>query len=334
MGHLQEVLRVSPDLPAARFDRSLILLLRGELGLGWDEYEWRLKHGPPPGIEPIGSKRWDGSSLEGRSILVLSEQGIGDQVMFGSCLPQLACKAAGCFVECDPRLVPLLARSLPNVTPIAKSADRSAERCDIFEFVGSLPRHFRRRLEDFPAAAAYLKPDPDLVAKWRSRFARLGSALKVGISWRGGKDSQTQRQRSIPLEFWKPVAQVPGVRFVNLQYGPGAADAALVRDRFGISLDDGTDCDPLVDLDDFAAKLAALDLVISVDNSTVHLAAAVGCPVWTLLPFCSDWRWMLERETTPWYPTMRLLRSRGLEGWPELLQRTARLLTAATFARK
>jgi len=338
MARLQEVLHATPDLPAARFDRSLILLLRGDLGPGWDEYEWRLKHGPPPGEEPIGSNRWDGTSLEGRSILLLSEQGIGDQVMFASCLPQVASKAAGCFVECDPRLVRLFARSLPNVTPIAKSADRSAEspavRCDVFDFVGSLPRYFRRRLEDFPAAAAYLRPKPDLVAKWRSRFARLGSALKVGISWRGGKDGQTQRQRSIPLQFWRPVVQVPGVRFFNLQYGPGAADAAAFRDRFGIPLDDGTDCDPLVDLDDFAAKLAALDLVISVDNSTVHLAAAIGCPVWTLLPFCSDWRWMLERETTPWYPTMRLLRSRGLEGWPELLQRTARLLTAATFARQ
>ncbi len=152
---------------------------------------------------------------------------------------------------------------------------------------------------DFPREAGYLRTDPDRVALWRSKFARLGSTLKVGISWRGGKDRETQRQRSIPVEHWKPVVQVPGVRFVNLQYGPAAAEAALFRERFGIALDDGADCDPVVDLDDFAAKLAALDLVISVDNSTVHLAGALGCPVWTLLPFCSDWRWMLGSETTP-----------------------------------
>ncbi len=290
----------------------MIHLLRGELGTGWDEYEWRLRHGPSP--RPIALNRWDGTSLAGRSLLVLSEQGIGDQVMFGSCLPQVAREAAGCLVECDPRLVPLFARSFPNVTAVAKSArpteNPAVAPCDVYDFWGSLPRFVRRQVDDFPATAAYLKPEPGLVAKWQSRLARLGGALKVGISWRGGKDAETRRQRSIPLELWRPILQVPGVRFVNLQYGSSAAEAALVRNRFDIPLDDGADCDPLLDLDDFTAKIAALDLVLSVDNSTVHLAAAIGRSVWTLLPFCSDWRWMLEGETTPWYPTMRLLRCR------------------------
>jgi hypothetical protein len=258
--------------------------------------------------------------------------------MFASCLPQLAHDSASCLVECDPRLVPLFARSFSNVTPIANSADPAANpaaaHCDVYDFLGSLPRLFRRRIEDFPATPAYLKPEPALVTKWRSRLARLGGALKVGISWRGGKDAETQRQRSIPVDFWRPLVQVPGVRFVNMQYGSSAAEAALFRNRFGIPLDDGTDCDPLADLDDFTARLAALDLVLSVDNSTVHLAAAIGRPVWTLLPFSSDWRWMLDRETTPWYPTMRLLRCRTPDGWTDLLQRTARLLTAATFSRE
>jgi tetratricopeptide (TPR) repeat protein len=333
---LDEVLRVSPELPEARFDRSLIDLLRGDLGTGWDEYEWRLKHGQKP--QPIALNRWDGDSLSGRSILVRSEQGIGDQVMFASCLHQIAPQSAACLVECDPRLVPLFARSFSNVTPIAPAADPTANpaaaHCDVCDFLGSLPRFFRRRIEDFPPTPAYLKPEPALVAKWRAQFARLGGALKVGISWRGGKDAETRRQRSIPIEFWRPILQVPGVRFVNLQYGPGAAEAATIRQRFDIPLDDGADCDPLADIDDFTAKIAALDLVLSVDNSTVHLAAAIGRPVWTLLPFSSDWRWMLDGETTPWYPTMRLLRCRTPDGWTDLLQRTARLLTAATFSRE
>jgi len=330
---LNEVLERSPELPAARFDRSLILLLRGELETGWDEYEWRLRQEPISA--PCGSQRWDGTALNGRSILVLSEQGIGDEVMFGSCLPQLAQEASRCVFQCDPRLLPLVSRSLPGITAVAKTTAAtvpSDTAYDVHEFLGSLPRRFRRTLGDFPRQAAYLRPDPGRVAEWRSKLARLGGTLKVGISWRGGKDRETQRQRSIPVEHWKPVVQVPGVRFVNLQYGPAAADAALFRERFGIALDDGADCDPVADLDGFAAKLAALDLVISVDNSTVHLAGALGRPVWTLLPFCSDWRWMLEGETTPWYPAMRLFRSRALDGWPELMLRTARLLTEATFS--
>jgi tetratricopeptide (TPR) repeat protein len=329
---LNDVLGRSPDLPAARFDRSLMLLLRGELGPGWDEYEWRLRQEPVPA--PCGIDRWDGTALHGRSILVLSEQGIGDEVMFGSCLPQLAREARRCVFQCDPRLVPLVSRSLPGITVIPKTTDAKAisgTACEVHEFLGSLPRRFRRTLSDFPREAGYLRPDPGRVAEWRSKFARLGSTLKVGISWRGGKDRETQRQRSIPVEQWSLIVQVPGVRFVNLQYGPAAAEAAHFRERFGIALDDGADCDPVADLDDFAAKLAALDLVISVDNSTVHLAGALGRPVWTLLPFCSDWRWLLESETTPWYPTMRLLRSRALESWSELMLRTARFLTEATF---
>jgi hypothetical protein len=285
--------------------------------------------------------RWDGTPLAGRSILILSEQGIGDQVMFASCLPDVLRGARTSFVECDVRLVPLFARSFPHITAIPRMTDPGLPQvgpcdvieCDFIEYIGTLPRFLRRRLEDFPQTSGYLQPDPNLVAKWRSSFACLGGALKVGISWSGGKDAETRRRRSVPLGVWEPIFQVPGVRFVNIQYGPAAADALQARHRFGISLDDATDCDPLRNLDDFAAKIAALDLVLTVDNSTAHLAAAIGRPVWTLLPFSPDWRWMLDRDSTPWYPTMRLLRCRTPDNWTDLLHRTARLLTSATFSR-
>jgi ADP-heptose:LPS heptosyltransferase len=156
----------------------------------------------------------------------------------------------------------------------------------------------------------------------------------VGLSWHGGKDAETRRRRSVALELWGPILQVPGVRFFNIQYGAAAAEAVRVARDFQIPLDDGSDCDPLQDLDDFAAKLSALDLILTVDNSTGHLAAALGKPVWTLLPFAADWRWMLDRETTPWYPTMRLLRCRAADQWSELLHRTARRLTSAVFTRE
>jgi Flp pilus assembly protein TadD len=337
---LDEIPKASPDLPKARINRSMIHLLRGELGLGWDEYEGRLQIEPNP--QAIPACRWDGKSLAGRSILLLSEQGIGDQVMFASCLPDLLEVAETSAVECDARLVPLFARSFPKIRAIAKTTDAVARvpvaghdvmAFDVVEFMGTLPRFLRRRIEDFPQTDCYLRPDPDLVAKWRSSLAHLGGALKVGLSWHGGKDAETRRRRSIPLDLWEPIFQVPGVRFVNLQYGSAAAEAGRARQRFGVSLDDGTDCDPLLDLDDFAAKIAALDLVLSVDNSTAHLAAAIGRPVWTLLPFSPDWRWMLDRNRTPWYPTMRLLRCGAADHWTELLKRAARQLTSAAFSR-
>jgi hypothetical protein len=335
MDLLDALVEQSPEFPEARFNRSTIHLLRGELARGWDDYESRLQIGPD--VRPLSGTRWDGGSLDGRSIRVLSEQGIGDQVMFASCLPDVASsRSERCFVECDSRLVALFARSFPQLTMIAKTADTLREPSrgpfDIIEPIGSLPKHRRRRIEDFPRNTGYLKPDPDLVATWRSRLARVGGALKVGISWSGGKDFETRRRRSIPLELWGAVFRVPGVRFFNLQHGPSAAEAADAASRFGITLDDGADCNPLVNLDDFAAKIAGLDLVLSVDNSTAHLAAALGRPVWTLLPHACDWRWMLDGETTPWYPTMRLLRCRTPDGWTELLQRAARLLTSATFS--
>jgi tetratricopeptide (TPR) repeat protein len=332
---LDRVLGDAPDLAAARFDRSLIWLTQGNLAAGWDEYEWRLESEP---LSHRAIRHADAVSLAGQSVRILAEQGIGDQVMFASCLPEIAHAATPCVVECDPRLVPLFARSFPNIQVVARASahrevqpDVSEDASEVTEFLGSLPRYTRRRLEDFPATVGFLKADPPSVASWRARLSRGGGRFKVGIAWRGGKDRETQNKRSIRLEEWGPLFQVPGIRFFNLQHGPAAEEAAVARNRFGVTLDDGTDCDPLKNLDDFCAKIAALDLIISADNSTVHLAAALGRPVWTLLPFSADWRWMLERESTPWYPTMRLLRCRSAGDWPDVMRRTARLLATAAF---
>jgi Tfp pilus assembly protein PilF len=338
---LEQIPTDSPERPKARFNRGLVHLMRGELSRGWDDYEHRLAIEPETKSVPT-DRRWDGKSPGTRSMLVLSEQGIGDQVIFASCLPDLVSDPAAyatsqVSIECDYRLVPLFARSFPQMRPFPKTTSPDAMlaigHVDIAEYIGSLPRFLRRCLEDFPRTNGFLRTDPERLAIWRSAFARLGGALKVGISWQGGKDFETRRRRSIALELWEPIFKVPGVRFVNLQYGAAAADAMAAAGRFGIALDDATDCDPLVDLDDFAAKMAALDLVLSVDNSTVHLAAAIGRPVWTLLPHAADWRWMLDSETTPWYPSMRLLRCQRPDDWSELLRRAARRLTAATFSR-
>ncbi len=333
---LAAIPETSPDRPQADVNRALINLMRGGLARGWDEYESRLRLGPT--ARPLDASPWDGTPLAGRSILLLSEQGIGDQVMFASCLPDLIATAGPTCVECEMRLVPLFARSFPQATVIPKTTDgatvHSVGHFDLVESIGSLPRFLRRQVSDFPARSAWLRADPRRTEHWHTMFARGGSALKVGISWHGGKDAETRRRRSVALDRWGPIFDVPGVRFFNIQYGVAAAEAVRAAHDFNISLDDGSNCDPLADLDDFAAKLSALDLILTVDNSTAHLAAALGKPVWTLLPFAADWRWMLDQETTPWYPTMRLLRCRAADQWSDLIQRTARRLTSVVFTRE
>ena len=282
----------------------------------------------------ISELRWNGTPLRGRSILLLAEQGIGDQVMFASCLPDILQQAANCFVECDARLVPLFARSFPQITARRKDARSGSGARSVpvpssnisgpcLAFCDGESRTFRRAV--FSPAGSDPGRQMAVVA------CAPGGALKSAFP---GKVDAT-RKRVAGGRFRSPVgADLPGagrtIRQSSIRSGGRRRrrGPATFRD----SLDDGTDCDPLLDLDDFAAKIAALDLVISVDNSTAHLAAAIGQKVWTLLPFAPDWRWMLDRETTPWYPTMRLLRCQGLDQWSELLQRTARRLTAFTFS--
>jgi ADP-heptose:LPS heptosyltransferase len=154
--------------------------------------------------------------------------------------------------------------------------------------------------------------------------------LKVGISWFGGKDNETRRRRSVPIATWRDVLATRGAQFISLQYGDTRQLVAGVQREFGTTIHSWDDCDPLREIDDFAALVASLDLVISVDNSTVHLAGAVGTPVWTLLPFASDWRWLLECEDSPWYPSMRLFRQREAGDWTEVMNRVAARLAGGT----
>ncbi len=193
--------------------------------------------------------------------------------------------------------------------------------------MGSLPRFFRATREDFPPRERFLAADPNLVAQWRDRFESLGPGLKVGISWRAGGKPLERRKRSTPLDLWAPLFAVQNTHFVNLQYGDAIDDVADVRDRFGLTLHDWEQGDPLVDMDSFAAKIAALDLVISVGNATVHLAGSVGTSAWTLLPMIPSWRWMVRGDKSPWYSTVRLFRQPRRNDWQPVFDRLGRMLT-------
>jgi hypothetical protein len=185
--------------------------------------------------------------------------------------------------------------------------------------IGSLPRMLRTGLDRFPDRESYLIPDIRKVDTWKGRFKALGEGMNIGISWRGGKALSVRRERSIELVKWEKVLSLAGVHYINLQYGNCADELMEIQNTSGIVIHDWKEADPLKDLDDFAAQIAALDLVISVDNSTVHMAGALGVPVWTLLPFDCDWRWMQHCEDSPWYKTMRLFRQRVPGDWGNVI---------------
>lgn len=307
------------------------LLLRGYYAEGWTEHERGLALGTRM-ITSIPAPYWDGTTpLAEQKIHVLAEQGVGDQIMFLSCLPDLLEKAkpGACLLECDARLVSLYKRSFPGVhfhgqagNPGSPPDEYSA---DLKVAIGSLPHIYRRRPEDFPDRSSYLVADPNRVAHWKERYRSLGANRVVGISWRGGHLPQQQRQRSTTLTQWEQVLHSRDTAFVNLQYGDCSKELEAINAGKTL-VHDWQDADPLSDLDDFAAQVAALDLVISIDNSTVHMAGAVGTQVWTLLPFVPEWRWMRNREDTPWYKTMTLYRQAKPGDWESVFQRIARAL--------
>ena len=163
--------------------------------------------------------------------------------------------------------------------------------------------------------------------QWRERYASLGPGSKVGISWTGGKTPQEKLSRSAPLDQWARLFAIPNVHFINLQYGDHGDDLDKLKAAWGVTIHDWQDSNPLADMEDFAAKIAALDLVISIDNSTVHMAGALGTPTWALLPYVPEWRWMLDRADTPWYPAMKLFRQRQRETWADVFEQIATALS-------
>ena len=315
---------LNPDYADAWWNKSLALLLSGDFSRGWKLYEWRWKtqdfqHYLRNCRQPL----WTGDgTLAQKNIVLHSEQGVGDEIMFASCIPDLLEQVASCVLLCDPRLVPLFSRSFPTLTVIGLDREReqlmselSAHATDLEVAIGSLPGYYRSTLADFPVRKNYLVPDEQRHRFWLERLGSLGKGLKIGISWRGGRKDIVRSRRSTRLEQWRDLCTIQGTCFINLQYGDCQAELLEAREQYGLEIQNWADVDPLKDLDDFAALVSALDLVISVDNSTVHMAGALGTPAWVLLPCIADWRWLLERNDSPWYPGLRLYRQQTAVDW-------------------
>lgn len=326
LGFYDRILAQQPEHIDAHFHRGLALLVRGRFLEGWTEYAWRVRSKRTPtffGRFPF--PYWRGEPLAGRKILVWTELGPGDEILSATMIPDLLAAGATVILLCSTRMAPLFARSFPSAHIVAAGeAPRDPSITQGIEFqtsVGELGAALRPSFAAFPGQCAPLKADSDRTATLRARYQSVSPGTKlVGISWRS-KNVRIEDAKSIPLDAWAPILKLPGITFVNLQYGDVAEEIARTERDQGVRIFTDPQIDPLANLDDFAAQVAAMDLVISASNTTVHIAGALGRPIWALVPSNHGrlWYWFLERPDSPWYPSAHLFRqSAGADWGPSL----------------
>ena len=316
IAYCERAIALRPGFADAHNILGLALMLKGDFAAGLPHHEWRWRAG---GLQ-IGQSRffqpaWRGEPLNGRRILLHAEQGAGDTLQFMRYAPLLAERGGRVVLEVQPELK-RLAMSVKGVEEVIGHGERipAFERhCPLL----SLPLAFGTTVASIPGGVPYLTAPEPLLADWRARLA-ASSGPRIGLVWAGRPEHRRDRDRSIALTALAPLAAT-GATFFSLQKGPAAAQAkdpppGMVLHDLG---------DALGDFADTAAAMSALDLVISVDTSTAHLAGVIGKPVWLLLPRTPDWRWLLDREDSPWYPTARLFRQTTYGSWPAVIERVA-----------
>ena len=323
-GEIDEALEVShravalaPDDLLIRFNRAHALLMCGDFTNGFAEHQYgrrckTLSEGMPTFSEP----EWQGEALAGRTLLLFAEYGIGDALQFVRYLPEVAAKGGPIVLQVQPPLVPLL-RTMSGVTVVGRG--EPLPPFDLQLPLMDLPRLFGTTLDTIPAPVPYLHADPARVTAWQRALGDT-PALKVGVVWAGNTIHKNDAQRSLSAEAVLPRLITPGVQLYSLQKEPRPADMPVLSDLGGDIIDLGP---VLGDFADTAAAVSVLDLVISVDTSVVHLAGALGRPVWVLLPYALDWRWLRDREDSPWYPSLRLFRQPRPQQWDDVLTRVS-----------
>ena len=332
----RRALEINPDYNEAHNNLGLVLLLQGDFSSGWREYEWRLKCKK---LSFFLNKRdfpqplWGGSNLKQKTILVWTEQGIGDEIMLASMLPTLLKMNPNVIVECDKRLVPLFQRSLPNIQFVPREDPANPQllnpTIDYQIPTGSLGQWLRADEDTFlPKQESYLQACPNKTRRLQKKYRDLaGDKLLVGISWKStGIDQKRAKTKNAPLKYWTPILSREDCYFINLQYGDIREEIEEYISASGYPVYIDEEVDSLSNLDDFAAQISALDLIVSTSNATVHMSGGLGKKVWVLLSSRPDWRWMLEREDTPWYQTMRLFRQEKAGDWERVFQRASSTL--------
>jgi hypothetical protein len=320
----RQTIEREPENSDAHVGLAGVLLAGGRLAEGWKEYEWRLKHKDFPKSE-LPTPEWRGEPLAGRTILLRAEQGAGDTIQFIRFAPVL--KEQGCTVVagCTPSLSRVLARAR-GVDSVLVGVGVPVT-FDVHVPLMSVASILGVTLDSIPAEVPYLSASESSIAGWREEVAGE-PALRVGIAWQGNPKQKRDEFRSIPLAQFAGIAHTPGVRLYSLQFGLGREQLQLAADW------------PLVDfaesLGDFhrtAALVCNLDLVISCDSAPAHLAGALGIPVWLALAFNADWRWLVDRTDSPWYPTMRLFRQPHPGDWEAAFRQMENELPALVEAK-
>jgi tetratricopeptide (TPR) repeat protein len=324
----QRLRTVAPDLPDAEFGLATCFLLEGDYELGWPAYESRLRM--PGYVSRLNMPRWTGEPLAGRSLLLLAEQGFGDTFQFVRYARLLKERGARVVLAAQAALGRLLASSRDQHGPdwdelYILGSTPELPRADFYLPLLSAPGALGTAVSTIPGDVPYLTADSELTARWGEELAKI-DGFKVGIVWQGSRDFLSDRRRSIPLAQFAPLARLAGVRLVSLQKGFGSEQVAAVD--FPVVDISGRLDDAAGPFMDTAAVIRNLDLVVSPDSAIGHLAGALGAPVWLALQFSPNWRWLLDRDDSPWYPTMRLFRQTTFGGWPDVFDRIAHAVQA------
>jgi hypothetical protein len=314
VSELETALMIRPDFNVAHLNRAVSWLRQGDFDRGWLEFEWRwLCDGHR--LQKMSAPRWLGQAIPEKTILLHSEQGLGDTLQFIRYALLVRERCGRLIVQCHKPLQKLLAQC-PGIDELVAGDAPLPEHHAQLPMM-SLPRVFGTQVEDVPRDVRYVFADAALIETWRQRLAGI-EGFRVGIAWQGNTVYAGDAFRSLPLRHFAPLAGVSGVRLVSLQKGFGAEQVRGLAQSFPI-VDLGPDVDEAAGaFMDTAAIMKNLDLVISSDTAMVHLAGALGVPVWVALGHTSDWRWLEEREDCPWYPTMRLFRQKRLGDWDGL----------------
>jgi hypothetical protein len=302
-------LHLNPDSAETQLSGALLLLLCGDFEYGWPALEWRWKTGKLP-LRYVDYPQWNGEPLGNKSILLHAEQGLGDTIQFIRYAPLVKALGGDVLVECQKPLKPLLA-SCPGVDQLIAEGNQ-APAFDFHLPLMGLPRVFNTELASIPAGVPYVFADQGLVKHWRSKLAAW-RGFRIGIHWQSKAGQSSFRSRNIPLECFAFLNQIPGITLISLQKSDTPSELKCAGVRV-VNL--GNEIDSVQGaFVDTAAIMMNLDLVITSDTAIAHLAGALGVSVWVALAYAADWRWLLDRSDSPWYPSMRLFRQKKPGDW-------------------
>ncbi len=317
-------LRIDPDLASAHLSRAEGLLIQGNLTQGWEEYEWAFRiPGVPTMMPPTDLPQWRGRPFDDATLLLVADQGFGDVIQFSRYIPWVLERCPDVVLACSAQMLPILRQFLPASRIFHEWQDCPPFRA--FCRLSGLPRLHTTRLDNIPAPIPYLHADPARLTAWAQRMNGLipGARKRIGIVWAGRPTHNNDRRRSARLSDFAPLANLSDVALISLQKGPSTDQAGLYFGRAPL-VNVGAEIN---DYDDTMALLECLDLVVTVDTSVAHLAAAMGKPVWILLARSPDWRWLMNQDDTPWYPTVRLFRQTVARQWGDVMRSVAEAVT-------